>query len=279
MKGKHMKKTEGTKKRKKRIRLKIVDKKKFVRAVTFLVLFILLIVVLIFRDINNKDYIKQENAVVTEQEERVEETENTQVVAERQDRPQITSRSGETIREPQITTLEFPETWYVNVEKGVNIREFYTTTSNKVKAIPYGTEVKITAKKDNWGQITENEWVLLDNMSTTKPEIKKNENKKLSTNESSSWIKFIATGYCPCSKCCGKTTGITASGTKATAGRTVAMSSKYSFGTKVEIKGMGTYTVEDRGGAIQGNKIDIFFNTHQEALNFGRKTIYLRVVD
>lgn len=56
------------------------------------------------------------------------------------------------------------------------------------------------------------------------------------------------------------------------------MSSSYSFGTKVEIKGMGTYVVEDRGGAIKGNKIDIYFDSHQEALNFGRRTVYLRVI-
>lgn len=102
---------------------------------------------------------------------------------------------------------------------------------------------------------------------------------RTSTSTSSEgYVAFTATAYCPCAKCCGKTNGITASGTKATAGRTVAMNSSYKFGTKIEIKGLGTYIVEDRGGAIQGNKIDIFFNTHQEALNFGRKTVYLKVV-
>lgn len=94
----------------------------------------------------------------------------------------------------------------------------------------------------------------------------------------STYKAFVATGYCSCSKCCGKATGRTASGTKATANRTVAMPSSYSFGTKIEIKGMGTYVVEDRGGAIKGNKIDIYFNTHQEALNFGRRTVYLKTI-
>ena len=31
------------------------------------------------------------------------------------------------------------------------------------------------------------------------------------------------------------------------------------------------YVVQDRGGAITGNHFDIYFNTHQEALNFGRR--------
>lgn len=92
------------------------------------------------------------------------------------------------------------------------------------------------------------------------------------------YIAFTATGYCPCAKCCGKTNGMTASGAKAKAGVTVAMPKKYAFGTKIEIKGMGTYIVQDRGGAIKGNKIDIFFNTHQEALNFGRRTVYVKIL-
>lgn len=92
------------------------------------------------------------------------------------------------------------------------------------------------------------------------------------------YIKFTATAYCGCAKCCGKSTGKTASGTIATAGRTVAMPSSYSFGTKIEIQGMGTYIVEDRGGAIKGNRIDIFFSNHQKALDFGRRTVYLKVL-
>jgi len=38
------------------------------------------------------------------------------------------------------------------------------------------------------------------------------------------------------------------------------------------------YTAEDRGGAIKGNKIDVFFDTHKEALNFGRQTaeVYIK---
>ena len=94
----------------------------------------------------------------------------------------------------------------------------------------------------------------------------------------SGWVTFTATAYCGCAKCCGKSTGRTASGTMATQGRTVAMPSSYKFGTKIEIQGMGNYVVEDRGGAIKGNRIDIFFSNHQSALNFGKRTINLRVV-
>ena len=79
---------------------------------------------------------------------------------------------------------------------------------------------------------------------------------------------YKITAYCPCAKCCGKATGRTAMGTRATAGRTVAASGKFAFGTKLNINGH-VYTVEDRGGAIKGNKIDIFVNSHAEALAWG----------
>ena len=89
---------------------------------------------------------------------------------------------------------------------------------------------------------------------------------------------YKITAYCSCAKCCGKSTGITAMGTKATAGRTVAASSKFAFGTKLNINGH-TYTVEDRGGAINGNKIDIYVNSHAEALAWGVRYLPVSVVN
>jgi 3D (Asp-Asp-Asp) domain-containing protein len=79
---------------------------------------------------------------------------------------------------------------------------------------------------------------------------------------------YKITAYCGCAKCCGKTDGITASGTHVTAGRTIAAPKEIPFGTQIIINGH-TYTVEDRGGAIKGNRIDIYFDTHEEALKFG----------
>ena len=89
---------------------------------------------------------------------------------------------------------------------------------------------------------------------------------------------YKITAYCSCSKCCGKTTGRTASGTKATAGRTVAASSKFAFGTKLNIGGH-IYTVEDRGGAINGNRIDIYVNSHSQALQWGVKYLPVSVAN
>ena len=89
---------------------------------------------------------------------------------------------------------------------------------------------------------------------------------------------YKVTAYCACMKCCGKTNGITASGTKATQGRTVATDSHFSFGTKLSINGT-TYVVEDRGGAIKGNRIDMYFDSHAEAIQWGVKYLPVQVVE
>lgn len=61
----------------------------------------------------------------------------------------------------------------------------------------------------------------------------------------------------------------TATGTKPTPGRTIAVDPrKIPYGSEVTINGH-TYIAEDCDGAIKGNRIDILFATHKEALAFG----------
>lgn len=72
------------------------------------------------------------------------------------------------------------------------------------------------------------------------------------------------TFYCPCSQCCGKSDGITASGAPAQSNHTVA--ADLPFGTQLLIDGE-KYVVEDRG--VSGMCIDIFVDSHEEALQKG----------
>jgi len=90
--------------------------------------------------------------------------------------------------------------------------------------------------------------------------------------------RYKVTAYCACVRCCGKTNGITASGTQATANRTVAAPSTFAFGTQIVINGQ-TYTVEDRGGAIQGNRIDVYMDSHSEALAWGVRYLDVEVLN
>lgn len=87
--------------------------------------------------------------------------------------------------------------------------------------------------------------------------------------------KFVITAYCTCRVCCGVYSGgnRTASGTVPTSNRTIAVDTNViPFKTKVVINGQ-VYVAEDRGGAIKGKRIDMFFMTHKEALKWGRKTM------
>lgn len=80
---------------------------------------------------------------------------------------------------------------------------------------------------------------------------------------------FRLTAYCPCSICCGSNTGITATGTVPVQGRTIAADpSVLPYGTVVYIEGYGTFTVEDTGAFASGT-IDIFFDSHSVAYDFG----------
>jgi 3D (Asp-Asp-Asp) domain-containing protein len=71
--------------------------------------------------------------------------------------------------------------------------------------------------------------------------------------------------------------GITASGTKARPGTIAADPSLYPFGTVMKIPGYGYGRVEDRGGAIRGRHIDLYFKSRKEALRWGRQTKEVRI--
>ncbi|OPJ61293.1 3D domain-containing protein [Clostridium oryzae] len=97
-----------------------------------------------------------------------------------------------------------------------------------------------------------------------------------------------ATAYSACYECTGKTPGdkgygITACGTVAKRNvkgySTIAVDPRIiPLGTKVFVKGYGFAIAEDVGGAIKGNRIDLFFNSYGEAINWGVKYIELYVM-
>lgn len=92
--------------------------------------------------------------------------------------------------------------------------------------------------------------------------------------------EFTLTAYCPCSVCCGKSDGITATGTTATEGRTIAVDPEViPYGSTITIYfadgAVHTYIAEDCGGTINGNRVDVFFDNHQTAREFGVQTAYV----
>jgi 3D (Asp-Asp-Asp) domain-containing protein len=91
---------------------------------------------------------------------------------------------------------------------------------------------------------------------------------------------FRLTAYCSCPECCGQwADGITYTGTEATPDRTVAVDpTVIPLGSTVLIDGQ-EYVAEDVGGAIKGARIDIYFPTHQAALQFGVQYAEVDVIE
>ena len=90
-------------------------------------------------------------------------------------------------------------------------------------------------------------------------------------------LKVTATAYCPCKKCSDDYGRMTATGVLAEAGRTIAVDpSIIPYGTEIIIAG-NTYIAEDCGALVKGNKVDIFFDTHEEVKKFGKQQVVAMV--
>jgi 3D (Asp-Asp-Asp) domain-containing protein len=85
-------------------------------------------------------------------------------------------------------------------------------------------------------------------------------------------LVFLLSAYCACTICTKKETPdyITKSGKRAEAGVTVACS-KDRLGQMVHIDSIGVRFCEDVGSAITKGRIDIYFESHKDAKNFGLK--------
>ena len=98
-------------------------------------------------------------------------------------------------------------------------------------------------------------------------------------------LRMEVTAYCPCKKCCGpEARGVTASGETIAynGGKFVAADTDLlPFGTHIVIPGYDAREVEvvDRGSAIKGRKVDVFYPTHQQALDWGRRWVDVTIVE
>ncbi len=71
---------------------------------------------------------------------------------------------------------------------------------------------------------------------------------------------------------------MTASGSEAQPGTIAADTRFYPFGTVMDVPGYGMGRVEDTGGDIKGPaRIDLFFKTHEQALQWGRKRLSVHI--
>lgn len=93
---------------------------------------------------------------------------------------------------------------------------------------------------------------------------------------------MLSTGYCPCKICCGKwANGETYTGDKAGRG-CIAIDPKariLRMGQRLFIEGYGYGVANDIGGAIKGWEVDLCFDSHEEALEWGRKLVKVYLIE
>ena len=101
----------------------------------------------------------------------------------------------------------------------------------------------------------------------------------IATSPEGKWLKVKATAYEPSERSCGIwADGITSTGNTAKVG-TIAVDPDFiPLGSKIFVPHYGWGVAEDIGGAIKGGRIDVFFWTVEEALNWGIRDLKIFVV-
>lgn len=95
---------------------------------------------------------------------------------------------------------------------------------------------------------------------------------------------FIVTAYTAGVESTGKRPGdpgygVTASGERVKEGRTIACPKRFPFGTEIYISHFdNTFICEDRGGAIKGDRLDIYMEDLGDALDFGRRELEVEII-
>ncbi len=195
--------------------------------------------------------------------------------------------------------LEEPKTMYVATTGKLNFRAGPNLGAAVVSRLSRGTPVTVK------GVSADAEWMLIDRdgqtgyvfkeyLSDTKPAALREaeEKQKSSSSEeeedtsaeeaSGSGLvnmgTFKLTYYCNCSRCCGEWAGgPTAIGTYPSSGYTIAVDPDViPLGSTVYING-NEYRAEDTGSSIVGNRIDVYMDDHEAALDAGVSyaTVYL----
>ncbi len=92
-------------------------------------------------------------------------------------------------------------------------------------------------------------------------------------------MPYRVTAYCKCEICCEEfADGITASGHVIVEGDKFC-AAEFPFGTMLDVPGYGQVPVLDRGGAIGDGRIDVYFDSHAAALEWGVRWLRVRVVN
>jgi 3D (Asp-Asp-Asp) domain-containing protein len=93
-------------------------------------------------------------------------------------------------------------------------------------------------------------------------------------------VQVLSTAYCPCTKCCGPNAkGVTRLGLPAKEGIIAVDPRIIPLGSRVYVDGYGYALAADTGSAIRGDRIDVCFSTHEEALRWGMRNLKVYIIE
>ena len=189
----------------------------------------------------------------------------------------------------------------IRVEKVTDVVEEaidYAVVKRKDKSLDKGKEKVISAGQD--GQVKKHYEVIMENGKEVSRKLVKTENvsdskdkvvavgtkvrtqtvSRQKSEPAGREFYVSSTAYTAfCSGCSGITT--TGYNLKANPNaKVIAVDpSVIPLGSKVWVEGYGYATAQDTGGAINGNKIDVFFGSKSAARSWGRKTVRIKIIN
>jgi len=181
------------------------------------------------------------------------------------------------------STLVKTVTTYEKVEKSVEYKETSELAEGTERVIQEGSDglVKVVSEETYvGGELTNTTEISRE--AVTEPVntvIEKGTASMVSTPvgdyKYSKTLTVVATGYTQYDEGCNSTT---ATGAAAVRGVIAVDPSVIPLGTKLYIPGYGVATAEDTGGAIDGNRIDLCYNSVDEAFAWGRRTVTVYIL-
>lgn len=219
------------------------------------------------RDIDN---LEQEIAKVQEQNEALE-VKNIEL-------------SGES--KEQLQTLEEQEVIIEEIKKEIKSKEEQIKEKNSIIQEKQKTieqkENEVQKLKEDLAAKKETELVANQTKTTEKKQTLVASNVSRSSSEIKAEGKTFYVSATAYTAFCNGCSGVTATGINLRANphlKVIAVDpSVIPLGSKVHVEGYGYAIAGDTGGAIKGNKIDLFMQNHSDAIAFGRKQVKITVI-
>lgn len=207
-------------------------------------------------------------------------------------------KSDVIIENTRLTVKETPVTrtytvkqgdslWKIAVTNKISINQLKSWNNITSSVIQPGQVLKLSGEgqpaQNNKKVVQQNTKTTTESTTATKTTTKTETNTNTSEStgqEAGKTISVSATAYtADCNGC----SGVTATGVDLNANpdaKVIAVDpSVIPLGSKVYVEGYGYATAADTGGAIKGNKIDVFIPSQDAALNWGRKQVNIQILN